>query len=652
MTHGHGRHGRRYYLQDVPLDEAKSRYHDALSEARSLRYTETETVPIQDALGRITAAPVWAARSVPHYDSAAMDGVAVRSRDTTGATETSPRELTLPDQARWVDTGEPVPDGFDAVIMVEVVHEIDEATIQIASPAPPYNHVRPIGEDIVASELLLPENHMLRPVDLGACAAAGVTGVDVRRRPTVAIIPTGTELVAIDDDPKAGDIVEFNSLVLGGMLREWGAEPVRFAPVPDDPELLSSAISSAIEQCDVVLVNAGSSAGVEDYTAGLVEELGSLVVHGVAIRPGHPIVLGVVGGKAVIGIPGYPVSAAIACELFVQPVVEYMLGRASGPRPTARAIVSRRVQSPMGEDEFLRVRLGQVGDRLVATPVQRGAGVISSLVKADGLTLIPRSVEGLESGSEVEVQLLKPIEEVRRTIVAIGSHDMVLDLIASRLSRTPGGPGLASANVGSMGGLLAIRRGEAHIAGTHLMDEDSGDYNVSFIKRYIPDRKVVLVHLAARTQGLMVKRGNPLDVSSLEDLIRSDIKFVNRQRGSGTRVLLDYELGRAGIDSDEVSGYNREEYTHLAVAAAVSGDKADAGLGILPAARAMDLDFVPMFSEEYDLVIPAEFYETDLLAPMLELIRSHEFQAEVEALGGYDTAKMGTVKATISGGQL
>ena len=400
-----------------------------------------------------------------------------------------------------------------------------------------------------------------------------------------------------------------------------------------------------------MLVNAGSSAGTEDYTAGIVEELGTLVVHGVAIRPGHPIVLGVIDGNAVIGIPGYPVSAAIACELFVQPVVEAMLGKNVPHRPNVKAIVTRRVQSPMGEDEFLRVRLGQVGDRLVATPVQRGAGVISSLVRADGLTLIPRSVEGLEAGAEVKVQLLKPIEEVLRTIVAIGSHDMVLDLIASRLSRTSGGPGLASANVGSMGGLLAIRRGEAHIAGTHLMDEESGEYNVAFIRRYIPNRRVALVHLAARTQGLMVKRGDPLNVSSLADLTRPDVRFVNRQRGSGTRVLLDYELRRAGIDAGEVKGYNREEYTHLAVAATVSGDKADTGLGILPAARAMGLDFIPLFSEEYDLVIPAEFYESDLLGPMMDLIRSPGFRIEVEALGGYDTGKMGSLKLTIGGSQ-
>ena len=649
MTHGRGRHGRRYYLQDVPLDEARARYNQALEAAGALRHAGSESVLVQNALARITAAPVWARRSAPHYDSAAMDGVAVRSRDTAGATETSPLPLTLPDQARWVDTGEPIPEGFDAVIMVEVVQEVDDTTIQITAPVPPYNHVRAIGEDIVASELLLPENHMLRPADLGACAAAGVIELQVRPKPRVAIIPTGTELVDIGADPKPGDIVEFNSLVLGGMLKEWGAEPVRFSPVSDDPEKLECAISTAVEQCDLVLVNAGSSAGAEDYTAGLVEQLGELVVHGVAIRPGHPIVLGVVKGKSVIGIPGYPVSAAISCELFVQPIIEAMLGREVIPRQTAKAVVTRRVQSPMGEDEFLRVRLGQVGDRMVATPVQRGAGVISSLVRADGLTLIPRSVEGVEAGSEVLVQLLKPIEEVRKTIVAIGSHDMVLDLIASRLSSKTGGPGLSSANVGSMGGLLAIRRGESHIAGTHLMDEETGEYNVAFIERYIPNREVALVHLAARTQGLMVKCGNPQGISSLSDLIRSDISFVNRQRGSGTRVLLDFELRKMGIDANKVRGYLREEYTHLAVAAAVSGGKADAGLGILPAAKAMGLDFMPLFSEEYDLVIPAEYFESELLGPMMDLIRTPKFQRQVEALGGYDATKMGMLKMSIGG---
>ena len=635
---------RRYYLQDIPLQGATARYNDALSQADALTPPNPERIPIQDALGRITAEPVWAARSVPHYDASAMDGVAVRSADTVGASETSPLTLTLPEQAAWVDTGDPIPNEFDAVIMVEVVRRLDDSAIEIRSPVPPYNHVRPLGEDIVESELLLPQNHRLRPADLGACAAAGVTQIAVRPRTTVAIIPTGTELVDIADDPKPGDIVEFNSIVLASMLEEWGASPTRLSPVPDDPDLLSDAINTAVSEYDIVLVNAGSSAGSEDYTAGCVERLGDLVIHGVAIRPGHPIVLGVVQDKPVIGIPGYPVSAVIACELFVQPIVESKLGRPTDPNPVAKATMTRRVHSPMGEDEFLRVRLGQVGDRLVATPLQRGAGVISSLVRADGIARVPRNSEGIEAGSEVSVRLLRPMPDIRRTIVAIGSHDLILDLLASRLSGRPGNPTLASANVGSLGGLLAVRRGETHVAGSHLMDEDTGEYNVSYIERYIPNRQVALVHLTARTQGLMTAPDNPLRISSLSDLLSPGVRFVNRQRGAGTRVLLDFKLRELGIPPESISGYDREEYTHLAVAAAVQGGRADVGLGILPASRAMGLDFIPLFEEQYDLVIPAEFYESDLLAPMLDMIRSPEFQSEVHSLGGYNVSKMGTLK--------
>ena len=643
MTHSH-RHGRRYYLQDIPLDEASERYNDALNQAGALTPTDSEQVPIQDALGRITADAIWALRSVPHYDAAAMDGVAVRSGDTVGASESSPLTLTLPDQAAWVDTGDPVPNGFDAVIMVEVVREIDDSAIEIRSPVPPYNHIRPLGEDIVESELLLPQNHRLRPPDLGACAAAGATAINVRRQPSVAIIPTGTELVDISDNPKPGDIVEFNSIVLAAMLDEWGADPIRLSPIPDDPDLLENAIREAIRNFDLVLVNAGSSAGTEDYTAGTVEKLGNLVVHGVAIRPGHPIVLGVVTNKPVIGIPGYPVSAVIACELFVQPIIESKLGRAADPNPTAMATMTRRVHSPMGEDEFLRVRLGQVGDRLVATPLQRGAGVISSLVRADGIARIPRRSEGIEAGSQVSVRLLRPMRDVRRTIVATGSHDLILDLLASRLSEMSGNPTVSSANVGSIGGLLAIRRGETHVAGSHLLDEETGEYNVSYVERYIPNTEVTLIHLAGRTQGLMTSSHNPMQITSLPDLARDDVRFVNRQRGSGTRVLLDFKLREFGIPTESIRGYDREEYTHLAVAAAVQGGRADVGLGILPAAKAMGLEFIPLFEEQYDLVIPTEFYEGDLLRPMLDMIRSAEFQREVEALGGYNVSQMGVVK--------
>ena len=644
------KHGRDYYLSDIPLDEAIRKFGRALAEAGGLQHTESERVPIDRANGRVTAEPVWAERSSPHYDASAMDGVAVRAADTVGASETSPLKLSVGDQAVWVDTGDPMPRDADAVIMVEDVQETDSETIEIYAPVSPYQHVRALGEDIAAAELVLPQSHRLRPHDLAACAAAGLTEVSVRVPPNVAIIPTGSELTPIGQSPKPGEIIEFNSLMLAAMVEEWGGAATRHAPVPDDFDLLVTAVSEAVSESDIVIVNAGSSAGAEDYTSKVVSHLGELVVHGVAIKPGHPLVLGVVDSKPVMGIPGYPVSAAVTCEKFIRPLIERMLGTPEQPHERTQAVISRKVHSSLGEDEFLRVRLGRVGERTIAAPIQRGAGVVMSLVRADGIVTIPRFSEGVDAGEEVEVELLRPIESLESTVVAIGSHDVTLDLIASELRRVDPKMTLASSNVGSLGGLLALRRGEAHITGTHLLDEETGEYNVSFVRRYVPDEDIVLVTLVHRVQGLIVPPGNPKSIESLDDLTRGDVRFVNRQRGSGTRVLLDYLLREGGIELGDISGYGREEFTHLAVAAAVAGDVVDVGMGVLSAARALRMDFVPLSTERYDLAIPKQYYESALLEPVLSLIRSDDFKRKVDGLGGYDTAATGDVAAEVNRG--
>ena len=643
------RQGRRYYLQDIPLDEAVERFHDALAEAGALERSPAETVPLEAASGRVTAEPVWAKTSSPHYDASAMDGVAVRSRDTVGATETSPVRLKIGVQAAWVDTGDPIPDRFDSVIMVEVVHEIDASTIEVDAPVPPYQHVRPLGEDIVATELVLTENHRLRPQDLAACAAAGLVEVSVRRPPAVAVIPTGSELVAPGTDPQPGDIIDSNTVMLAAMIAAWGGKADRRDPVPDDFDLLKTVVVDCLDTNDVVVINAGSSAGSEDFTARVVEELGTLLVHGVALRPGHPVVLGLIEGKPVLGIPGYSVSAAVTSDLFLKPLIERKLGVPGQRREITEATITRKVLSPIGEDEFLRVRLGRVANRMVATPIQRGAGVIMSLVRADGLVLVPRFSEGVDAGETVEVELLRPASELEGVIVATGSHDVTMDLLANELRRVDPALSLASSNVGSLGGLLALQRGEAHLAGCHLLDEETGEYNVSFVRRYVKGTNVVLMNLVKRVQGLIVRPGNPKKVASLTDLARDEITFVNRQRGSGTRVLLDYKFEREGIDAGMVRGYEREEFTHLAVAAAVAGERADVGLGILTAARAMGMDFVPLLEEQYDLAIPADFFEAELLQPLIGMVRSQDFKRQVESLGGYETSLTGQVVAEVSG---
>jgi len=642
---------RRIYLEDIPLDQALTKFYATLEESGSLSPTPSEQVPLEEALGRVTAAPIWARISSPYYHAAAMDGAAIRAEDSHGASETSPVRLRIGEQAQWVDTGKPLPPGCNAVVMIEHIHPVEEGVIEILSPVAPWQHVRLMGEDIVTSELLLPQGHTLRGRDLSAVAQAGLAKVAVSRRPKVAIIPTGSELVPPGASLKPGNIVESNSLMLAGLVREWGGAATRFPIVPDEYDQLKTALQQALADHDIVVTNAGASAGRRDYIASLLADLGKAVVHGVAIRPGHPVVLGTVAGKPVIGTPGYPVSAALTMELFVRPLIYRLLGIAPPERPKVQAVMTRKVFSPMGEDEFLRVKVGKIGDRLVATPLQRGAGTTMSLVCADGLVRIARGSEGIHEGQKVCVELLTSLEEIENAIVAVGSHDLTLDVLANHLHRQYPQKTLSSSNVGSLGGLLALKRGEAHLAGSHLLDEESGGYNLPYVKRLLGDQAVVVVNLVYRQQGLIVAKGNPKGISGLTDLLRRDVSFVNRQRGAGTRVLLDFKLKELGLDPAKITGYERIEVTHLAVAFAVAAGTADVGLGIMAAARALDLDFLPLLKERYDLVIPRSYYESALLEPLLATLQQPSFRAEVESLGGYDTSNMGQVIAKLDKGR-
>ena len=654
---------RRIYLEDIPLAEAQRRLAAALQAAGRWAPLGFESVPLDRALGRVTAAPVWAALSAPHYHAAAMDGFAVSAAATASATERTPVRLGVgrDGPARYVDTGDPLPPWADAVAPVEVVQTSgpreQPGAIELHAALAPWAHVRAIGEDMVATELVLPANTRLRPVDLGALAGSGHGSVVVWRQPRVAVIPTGTELVPAGQPVKPGDIIEYNSLVLAAQVEQWGGVAHRWPIVPDDLAQIVAAVRAAAAEHDLVLLNAGSSAGSEDFSATAVEQVGTLLVHGVAVRPGHPVIIGMTLGQApsetavpVIGVPGYPVSAALTAEIFVEPLLARWQGQPAAAPPTLPATLTRKVLSPLGDDEYLRVTVGRVGDRVVATPLARGAGVISSLVRADGLVVIPRHHEGYDAGTTVNVRLYRALETIERTLVVIGSHDLTLDLLAQRLAEYTGEGGpvrLASANVGSQGGLVALRRGEAHLAGSHLLDPETGQYNLPAIRRYLPETPVVVVALVGREQGLMVPAGNPQALRTLADLGRPDVRFVNRQRGAGTRVLLDYEIGKIGLPPGEIQGYDREEYTHLAVAAAIASGTATAGLGIAAAAGALGLAFVPLFNEQYQLIIPQVYYESPLLRPLREALADRIFRAEVAALPGYDVSEMGTVVAEV-----
>ena len=642
-----------FYLENIPLAEAWQKLVSALEKAGAWSALPGELLPLDEALGRVTAQPVWAALSSPGYHASAMDGYAVRSVDTIGAAEGAPKRLSVgPNgQASYVDTGDAIPCWADAVIMIEQVQGVSEPdgtqAIEIRASVAPWSAIRPMGEDMVASELVLPANHTLKPVDLGALAGSGHASVSVRRKPRVAVIPTGSELVtarqAAQNGLKPGDIIEYNSLVLSAQVREWGGAATRYPIVVDDYQLIMATVREAAAHHDLVLVNAGSSAGSEDFTSAVVEELGTLLVHGVAVRPGHPVILGMLAGAntPVIGIPGYPVSCALTAETFVEPLLSHWLGLQPLERPRVQAAITRKLLSPLGEDEMVRVTVGRVSGRVVAAPLSRGAGVITSLVRADGIVRIPRFSEGVEAGQQVSVELYRNPSDIERTLVHIGSHDLCLDLLAQYLADS--GRRFTSANAGSLGGLLALRRGDAHLAGAHLLDPATGGYNTSYVEKYLPGVPVVLVTLVYRDQGLIVAKGNPKGIRTLADLARDDLQFVNRQRGAGTRLLLDYHLEKQGIAPESIKGYRREEFTHMAVAVAVQSGVTDCGLGIASAAHALGLDFIPLEQERYDLVIPRVHYDSELLQPLLDLIRGPNLRRAVAALPGYDTTRMGEV---------
>lgn len=646
---------RKLYLETTPLNEAIEKWLRRLESQGFLKAFPGEKVMVSESLGRITAEPVTARLSSPFYHSSAMDGYAVKYQETFGASETSPKKLKLIEQTVYVDTGDPMPDGFNAVIMIEDVNVISsrftvhgsqdtDEYIEITEPATPWQNVRVIGEDIVATELILSENHRIRPVDTGAMLAGGYVDINVRRKPKVVIIPTGTEIVEPGTNFKKGDIIEYNSRVLGGLVSEWGGEPVRFRIVPDNIDALKDAILEAHKVGDMVVINAGASSGSKDFTSRAISETGEVILHGVSIKPGKPVILGLVENKPVLGIPGYPVSAFITFNLFAKPVIYKWQGIEMEPPEVLRVVLSRQAASTLGQEEFLRVKIGKVGDKFIATPVSRGAGVLMSLVRADGFVRIPAMSEGIGSGSAVNVELLRTKNEIENTIVCIGSHDNALDLLSNALKKKYPGLSLSSAHAGSMGGLMALKKGEAHIAGTHLLDEETGEYNVSSVKRLLSDRRIVLVNLVYREQGLLVLKGNPKNIKGFEDLTREDVVFINRQAGAGTRLLTDKHLREFRIKPEDVKGYEREEYTHMGVASAVLTGIADTGLAILASAKALGLDFIPVAKERYDLAIPFEFYDTEMIRALLSIIREdNEFREMVAKLGGYDVSDMGKV---------
>ena len=635
---------RNLYLKTTPVEEARKKYMQALEEAGCLKQEEERT-DTYESLGRITAEAVYAKCCSPLFNAAAMDGIAVKSAETAEAGEERPLALSLGSGYRIIDTGDPVKSPFDAVIMAEDVMETGEGMVTITKSVPGWQHVRPIGEDIAAGEMLLPSHHTIRPVDIGVLLAGGILNLEIFKKPQVSIIPTGTEIIMPHENPKEGDIIDSNSGMIAAMVTESGGVPYRCSIVPDDYQKIKETVLQETERSDMVIINAGSSAGTEDYTVHVLREIGQVIVHGVAMKPGKPVILAIVQGKPVIGLPGYPVSAYLAFENFAEPVLRIMAGlspnKGSSTRKTVKAVLSKRTVSSLKHREYVRVKVGKVGDKFVCAPLARGAGAAMSLVRADGFCVIPQESEGFEAGETVDVELYTDIAQIENTLVSIGSHDMIIDVMNDMMAERFPGMNLSGTHVGSMGGLMALSRGETVIAPTHLLDEETGEYNVSYMENIFPGENMALIKGVDRIQGIMVKKGNPLGIKGVEDLTR--VRYVNRQRGAGTRVLLDYKLKQAGITPDMIDGYDKEAATHMAVAALVASEEIDAGMGVKSAADAMGLDFIEVGTEEYDFAIRQENLELPQVRAFRQILESEEFHEKLAEMGGYGWRQAGRI---------
>ena len=618
------------YIDNIPIQDAKDKYYNKLKIDR-----QVEVIHILESLGRVTSQAIFANISSPHYNAAAMDGIGVISKKTDGASDRNPIKLKINEDFVYINTGNQIKDPYDSVIMIEDVLQVSESQVEIIKSAYPWQHIRQIGEDIVASEMILKSNHRIRPLDLGALLSGGVEKIQVYKKPKIGIIPTGSEIIEDLSQLKDGKIIDSNSRVFEAYINELGASPNRYSPMEDDYELLKNNVKMAVGENDILLINAGSSAGNKDYTVDIIRELGQVVIHGVAIKPGKPTILGIIDNKPVIGLPGYPVSAYIVFEEFVKPLIRKFMGLNSIDE-FIKAKLSRRVVSSLKNKDMIRVSLGEINGKIVATPISSGAGVTMSLVRADGIGIIPRNVEGMEAGEDIKVRLLNPMSRIKNKLITIGSHDLIIDIISDIME-------LSSTHVGSMGGIMAVKRKECHIAPIHLLDMESGEYNISYVKKYFPNEKMALIKGVQRRQGFMVEKGNPHNIKDFKDLLEEDLVFVNRQRGAGTRLLLDYYLDKEGIESEKIRGYERELTTHMAVASAVKAGTATVGLGVYSATKAMDLDFIEVADEDYDFLIPHELLEDKRIKAFIEVLKSEEFKARVEKLGGYGFKDIGKV---------
>jgi putative molybdopterin biosynthesis protein len=639
---------RKVFRDVVTVDEARELLFKHFSPQR-----KTEVVPLHLAAGRVLAKDVYALTDVPPFDRATMDGYAVRAEDTFEAEEDSPVTLEIvgtveagkrPEmevergKAVEIATGAMMPKGANAVVMVEYTRRRGDE-IDIFRPVSPGENVMYAGSDVMAGELIAREGTRLTHREIGVMAACGISEVEVYRRPRVAVISTGNELAKPGEKLEEGKIYDVNSYSIAAAVEENGGEAIIMGIARDNEEEMRSLIAKALKEADIVLTSGSTSAGAGDVMYRILDDFQpGVIVHGIAIKPGKPAVIAVSESKPIFGLPGYPTSAITVFEVIVAPIIRELAGIREPSGEKVRARLAIKVFSAEGRREYLPVNVVEGAEGYSAYPVSGSySGAVTAFAFTDGFVEIPENVVMLEEGDEVEVRLfsqLKPSD-----LMIIGSHCIGVDILLSTLRKRK--PYTSKViNVGSTGGILAVRRGEADIAGTHLLDE-SGVYNEPIVRKY-GVRNAVLVKGYLREQGLIVARGNPKGIKGFEDLLREDVTFINRNRGSGTRILTDMYLRevaeREGLSFNEltasIKGYSIEAKTHTSVAVAVASGKADVGVGIRSVASQYGLDFIPLRSEEYDFLIRKDRLEKEAVKDFLECLTSEEFAERLERVEG------------------
>lgn len=592
----------------------------------------TESVPLSRSLGRVVATPLYATYSVPEVSLAAMDGIAVKSRDTQGASDQHP--VFIRDCAR-VNTGNVIPPGFDAVIMIEDTWEESDG-FSIRKSAAPLQHVRPAGEDIRQGRLILPRGHQVRAFDIGALATYGVENLEVTAA-AVGIIPTGSELVPLGVRPQPGQVVESNTIMAEILLESMGARCTRMPIVRDDPVLVREALLKAAQVSDVVLISAGSSAGTRDYTAGAISDVGELLFHGVAVKPGKPMMLGRIENKPVIGLPGYPLAAQTVLREFAVPLLEHW-GLAPFPKYSVKTKLATPLSSDLGFDEFVPVSVGRIGNDYWGITRSRGAVVQMAAVRSNGYTHIPAQVEGFEAGHELEVFLTTDPSNIERTLIFSGVIDPVLEELGNIVHDQ--GLFIHTGNAGNTGALLALTRNACHAAPMSLPSFALLS-DCRFLQPYLRSMDLVFVNIAEQEQGIASVKGVSQDALD-------SVCWINTQKDLPTRVLFDSLLSSHNLDPSRIRGYNNEVATPGAVAAAIRAGRADAGICSRGLAVSHGLVFEPLENEQYELVMHKKMLDDPRIITLISLIKSPEFRAHLERSGTYDTRQTGRIRSLAS----